>query len=102
MKGPIVVEVRDRRDDRLLDRRRFEPGMIGEVTFKHEHEVRDVPVGPVTMYSSRRERRADGSPAIELRPFGSPDPEGVYYLGWLSVTQARRIAHALSARFEEV
>jgi hypothetical protein len=94
-----VADVRDRHDiDRIITKgRRFEPGTIKTVTFKDEGDDAGMRFGPVTLYRDEQAPHAFGGV-----PYGTPDPDGVYYLGWLSARMAQNIARYLAAHFEEV
>jgi hypothetical protein len=96
---PVVADIRDRHDvDRVVEaKRRFEPGTIALVTFKDEGEDDGRTFGPVTLF--RDEPKGEGATLV---PYGTPDPEGVFYIGWLPKSAAIKIARMLAAHFEEV
>lgn len=71
-------------------------GKIGVVSFKDEDEERGQPIGPVLAYAEGIDPRT-----LPARPFGDPDPEGVFYLGWQTRAAARKLAKSVGAKMEE-
>lgn len=92
------LAARHQRGYDLLIAHQKSDGAFESVTFKDEDEDEDGrAIGPVVVYADSYVQ-----PAPLSTPYGAPDPEGMFWLGWHTRSMAQALARDLGVEFRNL